>query len=200
MATTLLSTGLCLAQPTKTITTTIFEPASVSLAALFAQADLVAFVQVRSGDAERYDVAVYKAVVLKAYKGSKVDDLIYFTPFISYGLGSEYLVFLKKTNKHIIDIVAKDSKKKSLPYDSRQSFYRIMYEGYSVMAVSFECIFEKPTHQRCDYAVKFNVMQVKLPPELNIFPQEEDDSAVLDIKYVKKKKIESILESLGRHK
>jgi hypothetical protein len=189
------SVSICFAQRTKTITTTSSDPASVSLDALFAQADVVAVVQIRSGDAENYDVAVYKAIVLTSYKGTKANEVIYYTPFISYGLGSEYLVFLKKTDNRIADIIPKDVKEKNLPYDGKQAFYRVMYDGYSVMPVSFECIFEKPAHEHCTYAVKFNIKQVKLPSRLKTYPRVDKDREVLDVKYVKKSDVKSILES-----
>lgn len=145
----LLSAIAGFGQRNKTETITTSDPASVTLAALFAQADVVAFVEIRSGDAESYDVAVYKARVLNGYKGAKEKDVIYFTPFISYGLGSEYLVFLKKTGKRLHDIIPKENRRKRLPYDAKQAFHRIMYEGYSVMAISFECVFGKSAYENC---------------------------------------------------
>jgi hypothetical protein len=85
---------VCSAQKSETVTIRISEPGAVSLETLFAQADLVAFVEIRSGDAENYNHALYKASVLKSYKGARENEVIYFTPFIGYGIGSEYLVFL----------------------------------------------------------------------------------------------------------
>ena len=188
----LVSVGL--AQQPKTITVTISEPATVVLEKLFSQADLVAFIQIRSGDAENYNQALYKATVLKSYKGAKQNDIIYFTPFIGYAVGGEYLAFLKKTDKRIGDIISEDSKSKVLPYDAAQSFYRIMYEGYSIMPVSYECVFEKPSYQNCQYAVKFNIEQVILPNKLKVFPEENEESKSSDKKFVKRSAIESILE------
>ena len=191
----IFAASVCSAQQTKTVTITTSDPASVSLESLFAKADLVAFVEIRSGDAENYNHALYKGAVLKSYKGAKQNDIIYFTPFIGYAVGGEYLVFLRKTDKRIGDIVSEDSKTKTLPYDAAQNFYQIMYDGYSVMPVSFECVFEKPSHQTCQYAVKFNINQVILPKKLNTFPEEKDDE-VLSVKYVKRTTIEPILEAL----
>ncbi|MFZ1701527.1 MAG: hypothetical protein WBO10_04310 [Pyrinomonadaceae bacterium] len=196
----LLSITSVTAQQTKIVTVTTSEPSTVSLDALFAQADIVAFVSIRSGDAENYDVSVYKAVILKAYKGTKVNEIIYFTPFNSYGLGSEYLVFLKKTGKRIETIVSKESKRKVLPYDAKQPFSRIMYDGYSVMEASFQCAFEEPTHQTCTDAVKFNVKQIVLPIRLKTYPLIDEDVDVLDVRYVKRKEIEPLLDSLSRTK
>ena len=42
----------------------------VKIADLFKEADVVAEVKIMSGDAEHYPMVVYKAQVLKAYKGT----------------------------------------------------------------------------------------------------------------------------------
>lgn len=191
----IFSVSICFAQQTKTVTVIISDPSSVSLESLFSQADLVAFVEIRSGDAENYNHTLYKAAVLKSYKGSKEREVIYFAPFIGYAVGTEYLVFLRKTDKRIGDVIDENAKNKTLPYDATQNFYQIMYDGYSVMPVSFECIFEKPSHQTCQYAVKFNINQVILPKKLKTFPEEKNDE-VLDAKYVKRTAIEPVLEVL----
>src|SRR5262245_26014419 len=62
--------GICIGQR-KTETVTISEPATVPLTALFAQADFVAFVKIRSGDAASYKFTLYEAEVLDSYKGTK---------------------------------------------------------------------------------------------------------------------------------
>lgn len=196
----IFSAVVCFAQKSETVTTRISEPASVSLETLFAQADLVAFVKIRSGDAENYNHAIYKAEVLESYKGAKLNDVIYFTPFIGYGIGSEYLVFLKKADKRIGDIIGEDAKNKTLPYDAMQSFYRIMYEGYSIMPVSYECVFKETPDDSCHYAVKFNTYQVKLPKNLKTFPKEDEKSESSDSKYVKRETIEPVLKALKRNR
>jgi len=49
----------------------ISEPAAVSITDLFKQPDVVAIVQVVSGDSENYDTAVYKSKVLAVFKGAE---------------------------------------------------------------------------------------------------------------------------------
>jgi hypothetical protein len=88
----------------KNQTVVISDPSPVTLASLFSQADLVAFITIQSGDAEHYNAAIYKAQVTQSFKGAKTDQLIYFGPFISYGIGGEYLVFLKKTDQRLVDL------------------------------------------------------------------------------------------------
>jgi hypothetical protein len=46
-----------------------------------------------SGDSEHYSTAIYKAQVLKGFKGVTNDDRLYFGPFIGYGVGFEYLAY-----------------------------------------------------------------------------------------------------------
>src|SRR6185295_15502941 len=120
LAALLCSTSAASVAQRKSETVTISEPATVALASLFAQADLVAFITIQSGDAEHYKAAIYKAQVTKAYKGSKTDSLIYFGPFVSYGIGSEYLVFLKKTNQNLVNLVDPTKPKVQLPFDGSQ--------------------------------------------------------------------------------
>ena len=67
---------------------------------LYAEADVVALVKVLSGDTESFEDTVYKASILTTYKGN-VQSILYFGPYISYGVGSEYLVFLKTSSKQL---------------------------------------------------------------------------------------------------
>jgi hypothetical protein len=48
---------------------TVAEPARVELPQLFKIADTVATVRIVSGDTENYDRAVYKANVIRSFKG-----------------------------------------------------------------------------------------------------------------------------------
>lgn len=190
----LLLAGVCFGQG-KTETVTISDPAPVSLESLFAQADIVAFVKIHSGDAESYKQALYKAEVLNAYKGGKEKEIIYFAPFISYGIGEEYLVFLKRTDKHIGELIDESVKPNSAPYDVTQNYYRIMYEGYSIMPVSYECFFDGKDSDKCDYGVKFNTYQVELPATLKTFPKDVGEFSQ-DVKWVRRKSIEAALVAL----
>lgn len=195
-ATLFLAPSIMLAQEPKATVVTISEPGQVSLAALFAQADVVAFVQIRSGDAEHFQAVLYKASVTKSYKGSKAGDVIYFTPFTGYSIGNEYLVFLRKTPTQIADIVNAEAKALPLAFDRNESFYRIMYEGYSVMPVSYECAFEEPQHQTCDYAVKFVTDHVTLPAGLKVFPADRGDPELSRHNFVRRTVVEAVLEGL----
>jgi hypothetical protein len=69
--------------------TTITEPGRMTLDDLFKRADTVAVVRILSGDTENYPVAVYKAEVLKSFKGVGTGKTIYLGPFIGQRLGWE---------------------------------------------------------------------------------------------------------------
>jgi hypothetical protein len=146
--------------------------APVKIEDLFAQADQVALVEVLSGDAEHYPIAVYKAVVENAYKGTIAGRTIYFGPFVGTRIGSKYLLFLKR-GKPVAASKAGDA-----PYGDIQSVSRIMYDGYSSLPVSYECVFDgKEISAQCDDAIQLNPEQIVLPDTVRTFP-EGDASAV----------------------
>jgi len=188
------STALVALGQQKTQSVTLSDPSPVQLAALFSQADLVAFITIESGDAEHYNAAVYKALVTKCYKGAKAEQRIYFGPFVSYGIGSEYLVFLKQTDKDLVDLW--DRAKSNGPFDSSQPYYRVMYDGYSAMPVDYECIFEGKDNDKCDYGVGFNTYQVELPRTLKTFPINVGDFPA-DKKSVRRGAVERELSLLA---
>jgi hypothetical protein len=102
---------------------------------LYAEADVVALIKVLSGDTESYDDTVYKASVLTIYKGN-VQSTLYFGPYISYGVGSEYLIFLKFSGHQLKSIATKN---KTVHYKEEADYLRVMYGGYSILPVGFHC-------------------------------------------------------------
>src|SRR5689334_19620070 len=68
---------------------TITEPGIYKLADLFKKADVVAILKIVSGDTENYDCAVYKAVVVKSFRGSEAGETVYFGPYVGERLGWE---------------------------------------------------------------------------------------------------------------
>ena len=87
---------------TNITTITTREPGVTNLSDLFRNADIVALVKTTAGDAESYDVAIYKSKVVKSFKGSKEGEDIYFGPYIGERLGWEYVVFLRRENKMLL--------------------------------------------------------------------------------------------------
>jgi hypothetical protein len=150
----------------------ISEPAAVKIGDLFKQADVVAVIQVLSGDSENYDTAVYKSKVLMQFKGTVVGEELYFGPFIGYGVGNEYVAFLRRA-KSGPKAQAQRPIQKSIAYGPLEVFHLIMYQGYSIMPVRYACVFGGK--DPCDYGVKVNTDQVKLPKGTKTFPRESGD-------------------------
>jgi hypothetical protein len=174
---------------------TLSEPATVKIDDLFKQADLVAVVKVLSGDSEHYAITVYKAEVLNAFKGAANSDRIYFGPFINYGVGSEYLVFLRKSKEEFG--VSRNADSPGLTYGTVTASYHVMYDGYSTMPVKYACVFdEKGSKEPCDYGVKINTYQVKLPKRLKTYPIEPTDADMSDARWVRRRDVVSMLETL----
>jgi hypothetical protein len=168
--------------------------ASVKVETLFHEADLVAIVRILSGDSENYPVTIYKAEVLKAFKGAAVKEKIYFGPFVSLGVGSEYLVFLSKSNNGI-----KVQGSSPLNYGAIPIFYRIMYDGYSIMPITYECVFDgKEMSQECDYGVNLNPEQVLLPKSVKMFPSGEAGPLTNYRKWVRKAVFVSLLDAMTK--
>lgn len=74
----------------QTIATTIEEPGTIDLESLFQRADSVALANIISGDTEAYDVPIYKAKIVRSFKGGQ-DGTIYFGPYLGKRLGSDYV-------------------------------------------------------------------------------------------------------------
>src|SRR5439155_21429754 len=147
----------------------ISEPASVKIEALFKQADLVAVLRIVSGDTEHYSTAIYKAVVVRGFKGTAPGEVIFFGPFIGYRLGDEYLAFLRRDLKP-----AEEKKKPSTPvmsYGPLRSSYSVMYDGYSTLPIEYTCAFDGETiAEQCDDGITLNIHQVILPNQIRKCP------------------------------
>ena len=150
----------------------ISEPAVVKLGDLFKQADVVAVVQILSGDRENYDTAVYKSKVLMQFKGTAVGEELYFGPFIGYGVGNEYVAFLRRATS-APKLQGQRPTHTSIAYGPLEVFHLIMYQGYSIMSVRYACVFGGK--DPCDYGVRVNTDQVKLPKGTKTFPRASGD-------------------------
>lgn len=169
--------------------------ARVKVNDLFKQADLVAIVRILSGDSEHYPVTVYKAEVVTAFKGVTQGEKIYFGPFVSYGTGNEYLVFLSKSEKG----VEPQGEASGFNYGSVHSFFQIMYAGFGIMEIEYSCVFDgKDVKQQCDYAVKLNPEQIILPDSIRVFPQGDADAVTNYHKWVRRDGLVELLEQMKR--
>ncbi len=178
----------------QTTETTISEPAIVDIATLFKQADVVAVVRVVSGDSENYDVTVYRSIVSSAFKGAAVNQRVFFGPFTGLDIGGEYIAFLRraKTSPN-----AKTVEGPTISYGPLDAFHLIMYQGYSIMPVRYVCAFDgRVPDQSCDYGVRINLNQVKLPSSIHVFPRTSRDDFDDGIKWVRRDVFMRILDHL----
>src|SRR5215813_12263560 len=127
---------------------TIPEPGTYRLSSLFKQADRVVLVKVVAGDTEAYDVAIYKAEVVKSFKGRPQGETLYFGPFLGVKLGLEYVLFLHDVPKPITPKI------RSTGYGAIH-YSEVFNKGYTSMQTSYECVFDgKDAAQKCDFGVR----------------------------------------------
>ncbi len=174
----------------------ISEPRTVTIAELYKQADVVAVVKVLSGDSEGYDVTVYKAKVLTAFKGVAAGEQLFFGPLVGYEVGGEYVAFLRRAK---VDPKPQRQGGIAIGYGQFDVFYLIMYQGYSMMPLRYECVFDgKVPDQSCDYGVRVNTDQVKLPPVTKTFPQTSKDDFTDANRWVRKDVFLRLVDSLKK--
>lgn len=169
---------------------TITEPGRVKLDQLFKQADVVALVRVLSGDTENYDSAVYKAEVIRSFKGAATGKVLYFGPYEGERLGWEYMLFLKEVKEPL-----SPNHQEAINYGKVQ-YFRIFNEGNSSMESSYQCGFDgKETSEQCDYGIRVCTDYIKLPPGAATFPPMKKDTP-FGCRYVRKSTFESLLKGL----
>ena len=141
----------------------------MSVESLFQRADSVAVVNILSGDTEAYDVPIYKAKVIRSFKGLHDGAIVYFGPFLEQKLGGEYVVFLL------------DGKRTLTPKPGVSSSYgpvhylEVFNQGYSAMETSYECVFGgKEPAQTCDYGVRACTDYIRLPKTVRTFSPESE--------------------------
>jgi hypothetical protein len=170
---------------------TIKEPAVYQLASLFKQADTVALVKVVSGDTETYSGAVYKAEVVKSFKGAAVGETLYFGPYVGTRLGWEYIVFLRKVSKPIAPNTTSSTGFGTIQYAE------IFNEGYGSMETSYECVFNgNEVAQKCDYAVRICTDYIKLPTSMPTYPPMTDETP-FGCRKVRKSVFVAALDTIG---
>jgi hypothetical protein len=173
--------------------TTISEPGVYQLAELFKHSDIVASVKIVSGDTEHYDGAVYKAQVVRSFKGSSVGETIYFGRYVGERLGWEYFVFLQNADA----VVPKSG---SLTSYGKVRYSRVFNEGYSSMETAYKCIFDgHDVSEKCDHGVRVCTDYIKLPANTPIFPPTDEDTP-FGCRWVRKTLFITLLESIQKAK
>ena len=150
------------------VQTTIAEPAAYDLDGLFKTADTVALVKVVSGDTDSYDVAIYKADVLRTFKGASAERTIYFGPYLGTRLGWDYIVFLRTEPKLI------SPKGRSTGGYGSIRYSEDFDQGYTSMETSYECVFNADANKACDYGVRVCTDYVKLPAAIPASSKDSD--------------------------
>jgi len=183
-----ISPQLTWAQQVKEVS--IVEPGVIKLANLFKMADAVALVKVVSGDTENYDTAVYKAEVVKSFKGAEVGEAVYFGPYVGVRLGWEYVLFLRGVAKPLVPKTTSNVNYGTVHYSE------VFNEGYSSMETSYECVFDgKQIAEHCDYAVRVCTDYITLPKSLATFPRMTEGTP-FGCRWVRKDAFVSLLATL----
>jgi hypothetical protein len=176
------------AQQTQTVVLT--EPGIIRLENLFQLADTVALVKVLSGDTQNYPKVVYRAEVVKSFKGATVGQTIYFGPYVGTKLGWEYVLFLRHVAKPLAP-----NPTSSVNYGTVQ-YSEVFNEGYSSMETSYQCVFDgKNTAQKCGDGVRVCTDYIKLPKSLHTSPPMTEDTP-FGCRWVRKEAFQAALDTL----
>jgi hypothetical protein len=143
---------------------TIVEPGKIRIEEMFRHANLVAIVKIVSGDTEHYQMAVYKAVVVTAFKGAQAGQTVYFGPYIGLGLGREYLAFFLEPRS--ISAPLRGVVETSY---GEVGVHRIMHEGYGILELDYTCVF-KGENSSCDYGFRISPEKLSLPKRIRLYP------------------------------
>jgi hypothetical protein len=184
-----ISAGLASGQQSHTVTIT--EPAVMTLANLYERADTVVVAKIVSGDVENYKTAVYKAEVVRSFKGAAAGETIYFGPYSGDALGTDYVLFLRSTAQPVAPKTTSSASYGTVRYSE------VFNEGYSSMTKSYECVFDGTIPaQKCDYGVKVCTDYIVLPKETRTFPPMTKETP-FGCRLVREKAFISLLEKLA---
>jgi hypothetical protein len=169
---------------------TVTEPRQIELARLFQTADTVAVVRVISGDTENYAKAMYKAEVVRSFKGADGKTL-YFGPYVGFKVGAEYLLFLHTAKELAVPKTAPNAMYGAIRYGD------VFDEGYSSMAASYECVFEgKEVNHQCDYGIRVCTDYISLPPTVRTFPPKNEETD-FGCRWVKRAAMEALVQEIA---
>lgn len=169
---------------------TITEPSQIELSGLFQAADTVAVVRIISGDTENYARAMYKAEVVRSFKGTDGKNL-FFGPYVGFRVGSEYLLFLKTAKDPAVPKTAPNAMYGTVRYGE------VFDEGYSSMSASYECVFDgKSVNQQCDYGIRVCTDYVTLPTNVKTFPPKSEETD-FGCRWVKRAAMEALVQEIA---
>ena len=168
------------------------EPVVVKLEDFFRIADSVVLVKVVSGDTENYSTAIYKAEVLRSFKGgTAARAAIYFGPYIGMRLGGDYILFLRNVRRPLAPNPDSTSNYGTVRY------LEVLNEGYGAMETSYQCVFDgKDVSDKCDYAVRVCTDYIKLPLTVRMFPPSTEETP-FGCRWIRKGTFLSLLDGLS---
>ena len=141
------------------------EPATYTLADLFSHSDKVVLAKAIAGDATAYDIPLYKAQVVQAFKGATTGETIFFGRYAGVEIGSDYFLFLRNAPTPITPRSRTNAGFGPVTYSE------VFDEGYSQMVTSYECIFPgTDPAQHCANAVRICADYILLPKSLSALP------------------------------
>jgi hypothetical protein len=170
---------------------TLTEPGVYELADLFKRADTVALAKVISGDTETYGIPIYKAEVIKSFKGATTGDIVYFGPYVGTRLGWEYILFLRNVPNSLTPKAA------AMAGFGMIHYLEIFNEGYTSMEASYECVFDgKDIAQKCDDGVRVCTDYIKLPKSM-LTSSSRETADPFGCRWVRKVAFISLLDTLS---
>jgi hypothetical protein len=173
-------------------TVVLAEPRIIRLENLFQMADTVALVKVVSGDTQNYPKVIYKAKVMKSFKGATVGQIIYFGPYMGTRLGWEYFLFLRNVPKPLAP-----NSNYSVNYGPVH-YSEVFNEGYSSMETSYECVFDgKDVAQKCDNGARVCTDYIKLPESVHTSPPMTEVTP-FGCRWVRKEAFQTALDVLRK--
>jgi len=171
---------------------TTSDPGEIALKKLFKEADTVALVEVMAGDNESYKIPLYKARVIRSFKGTPAGSTIYFGPYIGTRIGVQYFLFLNAAKEPIVPTSTAHT-----AYGP-QSYWQISHDGYGSMMSSYECVFDvKDDTQQCDYGVRVCTNFVTLPHGTEVFPPMKIHT-LYGCRWTRKKSFLALMDEVGR--
>ncbi len=157
----LIALAACPAAFAQNVRLTQRESSAHSLSDLFNRTSEVVLVKVIAGDSTTYDIPLYKAQVIQAFKGASNQDTIYFSAFAGVQIGSNYFLFLQNAPAP----VAPKSK-------SAAGFGTVPYSQLADDALPSvsQCIFPgTDPAQHCADAVQICTDHILLPQSLSLY-------------------------------
>ena len=171
-------------------TVTLSEPGIIRLDDLFQMANTVALVKVLSGDTQNYPKVIYKAEVVKSFKGATVGQTIYFGPYVGTRLGWEYVLFLRNVAKPLAPNLTSSVNYGTVHYSE------VFNQGYTSMESSYECVFDgKDFAQKCGDGVRVCTDYIKVPKSLHTSPPMTEDTP-FGCRWIRKEAFLSALDTL----